>query len=161
MFSLEPHVLFNDTTEAQYRDYLGIDAAYLNAVVYAVHLYFDLAAGLSLESIQPSKPAYKHLSKCLILIRERLAHGDEQVRLSDATVMAIMILASYASTSGQYETATNHLQGIRKIVDLRGGLINFRTNPKLLIEIFRSVYPLVHNALEDCPCSKFVGVISV
>lgn len=135
MFSLEPHVMFHDPMRSRWGELLGTDAAYLNAVVFAVHFYFDLVSGKKPEEIEPSRPAYKHLSRSLRLLREKLA--DDEARVSDSTLMVILTLAGHSTRLGHHETASGHIKGIRKIVDLRGGVADFKGNAKLLIEIFR------------------------
>lgn len=145
MFSLEPHVVFYDAARSrdpyQWSQILATDAAYLNAVVYAIHAVCDFAAGNNpmTTTFAPSRSAYKHLSKSLRLLRERLSDENDPSRLSDPTVMIIVTLGGLSNRLGQYETASGHLKGIRRIVDLRGGLATFRDNPKLLVEIFRYV----------------------
>lgn len=150
MFSLEPHVLFYDSarsrTPYQWGQMLGTDVAYLNTVVYAINTFFDVMAGKNSKTFAPSRQVYKHLSKALQLLRERLSDEDNPSRLSDSTVMIITTLAAHSSRLGQYKTAYGHLQGIRKIVEMRGGMAAFRENPKLILEILRYV---VHPFLDE------------
>lgn len=51
--------------------------------------------------------------------------------------MVVLILACHAHRLGQYSIAKNHMVGLRKIVDMRGGVAALKTRTKLLIEIFR------------------------
>lgn len=134
MFLLEPHVVFRDPLDLQWSELLGTDAAFLNAIIFVAQIYFDLVAGTMPNDIDPSRPAYKHLSKSLRLLQERLS---DNARVSDSTTMAILALAGHSTRLGHHKTASGHIKGIRKIVDLRGGVADFKGNPKLLIEIFR------------------------
>lgn len=75
--------------------------------------------------------------KTVRLLRERLLLINEQSRFSDSTVFVVLTLAMISHHIGEHEGAKHHLDGLRKIVDLRGGLDSFRYIPKLLIEILR------------------------
>ena len=116
---------------------LCTDAAYLNATIFSVQVYFDLLAGRELEPVSPLTPTYTSFSTTVRLLRERLGDGDEVLKLSDSTIMVVLILACHAHRLGQYRIARNHMIGLRKIVDLRGGIEALQTNTKLLIEMFR------------------------
>lgn len=139
MFLLEPHVSFHQgpyAAASQWAELLSSDAAYLNAVIYAHQFYHDLVAGRKPKDIEPSRSvAYRHLSRSLHLLQEKLS--DEHARLSDSTLKVILTLAGHSARLGQHEMVTRHIRGVRKIVDLRGGVADFRGNPKLLLEIFR------------------------
>jgi hypothetical protein len=75
------------------------------------------------------------------LLREKLLRRDEEETFSDATVSVVLILANCAYGTGDYETARQHLEGLYKIVKLRGGLATFKNNfgKKLLMEMLRCV----------------------
>lgn len=135
MFLLEPHVVFHDPLRSQWSELLGTDAAYLNAIVFAAHTYFDLVAGTKPTYVDACRPVYKHLSKSLRLLREKL--DDDSAMVSDSTLMTIIALAGHSTRLSHHGTASGHIRGIRKIVDLRGGVASFKGNPKLLIEVFR------------------------
>lgn len=102
-----------------------------------MRVYYDLLAGRDLEPVSPLTPTYTSFSKTVRFLRERLGDEDEDLKLSDSTVMVVLILACHAHRLGQYGTARNHMLGLRKIVDMRGGIAALKTRTKLLIEIFR------------------------
>lgn len=137
MFSLEPHVLFHETTRKAWSELLGTDEAYLNAVVYSLQFYYGLIAGVEPASLKPSRSSYKHLDRSLQLLRVRLSDKDETKRLSDSTLMIILALTAQSSMLGQNQITRGHLKGLKKIVELRGGMANLRSTPKLLLEVFR------------------------
>lgn len=139
MFSLEPRVHFDDATRNKWTDTAYTDKAYLHSIVSVVGFYQSLARGLGKQDYQAPAYAFQHLAKALALVRARLVSEDDMVKLSDQTMMVIMVLAIHSTLTGQYDTAVNHLKGVRKIVDLRGGVAGLRSNTKLLLEIFRSV----------------------
>jgi DNA-binding MltR family transcriptional regulator len=78
-----------------------------------------------------------HHSEALKQLRERLSNEGEQIKFSDSTVLVILSLATHAHLSGDYDTAKHHMEGLRKIVDLRGGLGGFSYNTKLIMEILK------------------------
>ena len=75
--------------------------------------------------------------KTFSLLRERLAGGDDQVIFSETTIAAIMGIAGHAFLMRDLKSARHHVDGLCKIVNLRGGVASFERNPKLLIEILR------------------------
>lgn len=137
LFPLESCIDSAEPTRASWVETLCNDAAYLNATIFSVQVYFDLIAGHDLEPVSPLTPTYTSFSKTLRLLRERLEDHDEQIKLSDNTVMVVLILACHAHRLGQYSIARNHMLGLRKLVDMRGGIALFKTKTKLMIEIFR------------------------
>jgi hypothetical protein len=95
-----------------------------------VQTYFDLVGGRNNTS-----SSQIHL-KTLQLLRQKLSFGDEKAQLADATVFVVVNLAIHAHISGEHKSAKHHIEGIRRIVELRGGLGEF-TQTKLLIELLR------------------------
>ena len=137
LFPLESCIDSAEPPQALWVKTLCTDAAYLNATIFSVQVYFDLLAGRDLEPVSPLTPTYTSFSKTVRLLRERLGDEDEQLKLSDNTVMVVLILACHAHRLGQYSVARNHMVGLRKIVDMRGGLATLKHSTKLLIEMFR------------------------
>lgn len=139
LFPLEACIDSADTPQDLWIEILCTDAAYLNAITFSVQVYFDLLAGRDLEPVSPLTPTYTAFSKTVRLLRERLGDEDEQLKISDNTVMVVLILACHAHRLGQYSIARNHMLGLRKIVDMRGGIATLNGRTKLLIELFRYV----------------------
>lgn len=137
LFPLESCIDSAEPPRASWVETLCTDAAYLNATVFSVQVYYDLLAGRDLEPVSPLTATYTSFSKTVRLLRERLGDQDEQLKLSDNTVMVVLILACHSHRLVQYSIARNHMVGLRKIVDMRGGIAALNTRTKLLIEIFR------------------------
>lgn len=137
LFPLESCINFQEPPRASWVETLCTDAAYLNATIFSVQVYYDLLAGRDLEPVSPLTPTYTSFSKTVRFLRERLGDEDEQLKVSDNTVMVVLILACHAHRLGQYSTARNHMVGLRKIVNMKGGITALKTRTKLLIEIFR------------------------
>jgi hypothetical protein len=114
---------------------LAVDPAYLHAMIFTAQFYFDaLVSEKSASIIRRSLP---HFLKTLKLLRERMADDDDEAKLSDSTVAAIMALVGHAHLTGDINSARHHMEGLYKIVVLRGGVTTFKRNAKLLVEILR------------------------
>ena len=82
-----------------------------------------------------------HFQKGLTLLSERLAGGDEKLKTTDASIGVVLKLATSAHFAGDLQAERQHMIGVRKMVDSRGGLDAFRNNP-LLFEMLRYVLAL-------------------
>ena len=114
---------------------MTFDAAYLHAMAFGTQAFFSWALGRN--SFPAGDCASVHLVKTLRLLRERLLLNDERQMLTNQTMSVILTLAVYARFTVDSTSGKNHLLGLRKIVNLRGGIFTFRDNPSLLTEIFR------------------------
>ncbi|GKZ31043.1 hypothetical protein AbraIFM66950_011009 [Aspergillus brasiliensis] len=121
-------IVFNKSSRNWIMDMLSLDAAYLNAMVITTQSYFGIYKG----SDAAQSP---HLGKAIRLLRNRL--GEEQVRVSNATIMVVIILILHAHIVGDYAAILHHTHGLRKMVRLRGGLGAFTSNNKLVIDLIR------------------------
>jgi hypothetical protein len=84
-----------------------------------------------------------HYIKGLRLLRDRLNNNSELSKFSSSTAAAVMGLCGYAMVTGDLEYANRHLEGLCKIVKLRGGVGTFVGAEKLLVEILRyTSFPL-------------------
>lgn len=115
-------------------DPLAFDAAYLNAVMFGVQAYLDLVSGRS------SKRSSMLMLKTIQLLRNRLSildGGNEKTSISDPTILVVLNLAQVAHLTGDHITAEQHLGGLYKMINLRGGISVFYNNPRLLTELLR------------------------
>ncbi len=84
-----------------------------------------------------SERALPHYLKTIRMLRERLEAGGEE-SLSFTTAAVILALAGHAYMALDIPSARNHVEGVRRLVGLRGGLASYsRKNAKLPIEILR------------------------
>ncbi|KAI0117423.1 hypothetical protein F4814DRAFT_286769 [Daldinia grandis] len=136
LFPLESCISFDVREKSGWMEALTVDAAYLHALAFSTQAYFDLLSG-RMSSKRPAS-AYPHMLKTLRLLRERLdlPEHDIVVKASFSTAAVVLCLAFYAHITGEHETARHHLLGLRKIVDLNGGLKGLK-NEKLVIELLR------------------------
>ncbi|KAI1465806.1 uncharacterized protein F4812DRAFT_466223 [Daldinia caldariorum] len=148
LFPLESCIAFAAREKAGWMEALTVDAAYLHALAFSTRAYFDLMPNGCTPSTSTGHPAsasYRHMLKTLRLLRERLdappptehdAAGAAVEKASFSTAAVVLCLAFHAHMTGERETARHHLLGLRKIVDLKGGLAGLG-NVKLVIELLR------------------------
>jgi hypothetical protein len=131
-FPLERCFDFNVQDRSMF-DPLTFDPAYFNAVMFGAQAYLDLVSGRS------SKRSLVQMLKTIQLLRNRLSisDGNEQTPVSNPTILIVLTLAHIAHLTGDHVTAEQHLEGLCKIINLRGGIAAFQNTPKLLTELLR------------------------
>jgi hypothetical protein len=117
----------------------------MNAVnLIVAHTILDLATTLCLMEVcndfylnRPtmSPPTLKHMSKAFILINKKLS-SDEA--LSDATLLMVLALVIVEQLHDEPQRWEVHLQGLFRIVELRGGLAQYRDTWELAHKICRA-----------------------
>ncbi|OTA82011.1 hypothetical protein M434DRAFT_17168 [Hypoxylon sp. CO27-5] len=112
----------------------GRDAAALHITAFAIQCFVDKVLRRQKNIINP--PAIQHLQRGLKLLRERLLAEDDEIKISDSTIGLVLKLASTANFDGDHRTSKQHMEGLRKMVDLRGGLDVLR-DKTLLVEMLR------------------------
>jgi hypothetical protein len=138
LFPLEICILFERRGEAWIAP-LAVNPAYLHAKIFTSLYYFDVV--LPRRSSLANQRTLRHYFKTLRLLHERVLYDDNEVRLSNNTVAAVLGLAGHAYWTGDSKSATHHMEGLCKMVNLRGGVTTFRDNVKLLAEILRYELP--------------------
>ena len=82
-----------------------------------------------------SSEAMRHISQSYRLINEKLS-GNRA--LDDATMVAVLGMTHWERIQGRHRDSVTHLQGLLKIVALRGGISQFaREQPFLAHKVFR------------------------
>ncbi|KAI0884091.1 uncharacterized protein GGS22DRAFT_189221 [Annulohypoxylon maeteangense] len=133
LFPLETCISFDQGDKKQWIEPLAFDAAYLHTMIFTTHDYFNL-----LLQRAPGGETSTHFFKTIQILRERLLYeGDGRSKVSILTASVVLALAGHALLMNEYVSARHHLEGLRKIIDLRGGLTTFKGSSKLLIEILR------------------------
>jgi hypothetical protein len=125
-------IFMKDSGRAVIEDLFG-DALSFQSMILMAEAHFDAWGGRRSDYM-----SHMHL-KTLHLLRTRLSIVDETLRVANPTLFAIAGLVLHARIFGEDDSAKHHLEGIRKIVDLRGGLVNFTQPTKLITEILRYV----------------------
>ncbi|EXJ66962.1 uncharacterized protein A1O5_09608 [Cladophialophora psammophila CBS 110553] len=137
MYPLERYIVFHRKTnvDTSWFELLTFDAAYLHAAVFASQAYISLIS--TGENPAAARQAIVHHSAALRLLRERLSISNRESKVSDSTVLVVLYLALHAHFMIDYNTAKHHMEGLRNIVDMRGGLFSFSYNTKLIIELLK------------------------
>lgn len=84
-----------------------------------------------------SKTTVFHLRRTLHFLNEKLAHEDAY--RDDSNVYVIIMLTLLAVSFGDYVAANAHMDGLRRIVELRGGMEYLQSMPKLHYKLDRYV----------------------
>lgn len=71
------------------------------------------------ETGNPSSLPFHHLSEAFTIINRRLQGKDA---LSNASLVLVMFLVNHEYIRKEYSAATTHLEGLVRMIDLRGGL---------------------------------------
>ncbi len=120
--------------DMEWLDPLKFDAAYLHVTVFAAEVFMDRVLGRRYPNA--NQDATVHFLKGVQILRKRLLRGVENTRPSNPTIAVVLTLAVSALFMGEDETFKHHMMGLRRMVNLRGGIAAFQGN-KLLTEIFR------------------------
>lgn len=107
-----------------------LDPGCLHACLYTVSLFFDHVLGPSSEAA-----SRYHLYRTVKALRDRVDHVDEA--LTDSTASVIMSLLMIAECFGDYASVATHIQGLRRIVEMRGGIESFMQNEELYYKLCR------------------------
>ncbi|KIX92143.1 uncharacterized protein Z520_12136 [Fonsecaea multimorphosa CBS 102226] len=114
---------------------MASDAAFLHATALGTHAYIELMRGREdHNALQITSP---HFSKALQLLRERLDSTDEDLKIANPTMMVVIALALHARMIGDYDTAKHHMEGLRMMINLRGGIAAIAPKIRLAMEIYR------------------------
>ncbi|KAL2194216.1 hypothetical protein P885DRAFT_43506, partial [Corynascus similis CBS 632.67] len=87
----------------------------LHSILFTAQAFHDVATGRPYSTV-----ALHHLAKALRLLQESLNDCKKAVDIS--TMAVVTSLAMAAAITGDLETAAKHMDGLKKIVELRGGL---------------------------------------
>ncbi|KAK4244159.1 hypothetical protein C7999DRAFT_44144 [Corynascus novoguineensis] len=87
----------------------------LHSILFTAQAFHDVATGRPYGTV-----ALHHLAKALRLLQESL--NDRKKAVDISTMAVVTSLAMAAAITGDLETAAKHMDGLKKIVELRGGL---------------------------------------
>lgn len=113
---------------------LRSDPAALHITAFAVETFIDRVLRRQEHSINLA--ATLHFQDGMRILRERLLGDNDESKVSDSTMGVVLKLASAAYFDGEYQVSKQHMDGIRRMVDLRGGLDSFK-GKHLFVEILR------------------------
>lgn len=131
-------------------DYTGVcwfrwllsDEAYLNSILFTVSAFQDLLERRTKgpmkgttwsSSFSPQTQLY--LRKTIALLQQKIENTAEQI--SDVTAAVVVSLAMMAGASGDDEACEAHVEGLKKMVKMRGGLDGFQSNRQMQMKLSR------------------------
>lgn len=85
---------------------------------------------------EKSPAAMYHLSNSLQYVRERL---ESEEALSDSTMGIVMSLITQEQCRQQHTAARIHMDGLAKMLELRGGLESLQSNVPILLKACKYV----------------------
>lgn len=89
--------------------------AMIPSLLFTAQAFYDRSLGSTIGSI-----AHSHLARALRLLQSSL--NDQNQATSHATMIVVASLATASLIMGDLETAAKHLDGLHKMVEMRGGL---------------------------------------
>lgn len=101
----------------------GMDAAVLHINAFSAQGFIDKV--LRGNRYVTDHAALLHYHKAVRLLRERLFVDDPYVSTSDSTLKTVLKFACVGLFDGEYIVARQHLEGLRKLVCMRGGIESF------------------------------------
>jgi hypothetical protein len=108
-------------------------------MMFSVHAFVNNATC----SGQLSRLAAFHYDQTVQLLQARInafEHGLRDAIFGDSTLMVIITLAMAAQLAGDSVAAQNHVDGLLKIVTLRGGLRSLNTHTNVQVKVCRYVF---------------------
>lgn len=92
------------------------------------------------ETGNPSTVAFHHLSQAFTIVNRRMQGQDA---LSNSTLVLVMFLVNHEYIRKEFAAATMHLEGLARMVELRGGLTQLeKTSDRyLLLKLCKLVRP--------------------
>lgn len=94
------------------------------------------ATNEALTGLPATLKTLQHYSTALRLVQDRLQSSEA---LSDSTLRAVISLVIQDQLRQQCVNARDHLEGLRKMIALRGGLSTLEGNRPLLLKICKYV----------------------
>jgi hypothetical protein len=115
--------------------WLFSDITFLHSVLCASYAINDFMSPQ--WNGNPSRKTVVHLREALSLLRVKMQ--DENVYQDDSALQVILNLALLAAVYGDWVAAAAHLEGLRKIIRLRGDMVFLCARPALQFKLDRSV----------------------
>lgn len=102
---------------------LMTDPVYLHSMLFSSEAILDESLGRDRSVLTQF-----HLVKTLRLLQERISIPNDPLAISDQTIMTVVTLALAAQIFGDRAGLENHMQGLIRMVNLRGGFGTLKTS---------------------------------
>jgi hypothetical protein len=135
-----------DTPKTYWFHWAHLDLAYLHSILYMTSFSLDSLRG------QKSKRTEFHAYRMIHELNKQLS--DPNTALTDSTTIVVMALALIAESFGDVESAHMHVMGLKKIVDLRGGIESFASHPLLQSKLHRWVASSLLYSASQAPANR-------
>jgi len=73
-----------------------------------------------------------HLTQAVALVNKSL---DTREATCDANIYVVNFMIAHELLNGAKDRALLHLKGLQKMTELRGGIVDLESNPKLLAKV--------------------------
>jgi hypothetical protein len=116
--------------------YMISDICCIHSMMFSVRAFVDRAS----HGNQISRLAAFHYAQTLQLLQARLnafEQGQRDIVFRDSTIMVIITLAEAAELTGDFAAAENHIDGLLKIVSLRGGVGSLNRHNNMQVKVCR------------------------
>ncbi|KAJ5578804.1 uncharacterized protein N7459_007768 [Penicillium hispanicum] len=128
-YSIEKHTIFNPMTEywlsLAYRD-----AAFMHTIIGCAESHFAES-----PSYHDRPITVKHLNAAISIINRRLANSEV---ITDGTLVVIATMAMIEKHRGAHANWKIHMEGLKKLLRLRGGLGSLESQPLLMTKLHRA-----------------------
>lgn len=114
--------------------YMISDVCCLHSMMFSVRAFTE-----GTVHNQLSRLACLHYAKTLQLLQARLNELDQNFATSDSTIMVVFLLASAAEIMEDFAVVATHIEGLEKIVSLRGGVRALNTHNNIQVKVCRLV----------------------
>jgi hypothetical protein len=113
-----------------YIQYLAVDVLFCHSALWTSLAYSDWIQGSGRSVAQ-----IRHANETLFILQQRLF--DDQLSISDATICVVICLVMTSAVVGDRESASKHMAGLYKMVELRGGVEAFKENAQVQLKMCR------------------------
>ncbi|KAH8700088.1 hypothetical protein BGW36DRAFT_373329 [Talaromyces proteolyticus] len=113
--------------------YMISDVCCLHSMMFLVRAFVEGALHNQL-----SRLARFHYAQTLQHLQARLDASDKTLATSDSTIMVVFFLASVAELTKDFATVATHINGLDKIVNLRGGVKALNTHNNIQFKVCRA-----------------------
>lgn len=113
--------------------YMLSDLCCLHSMMFCVRAFVDTKSLGGRES----RMAAFHYAQTLRLLQAQLNASVDGSSISDATIVVVVTLAQVAELSEDCSTAMNHVEGLIKMVAMRGGLRALTAHNNMQVKVCR------------------------
>ncbi|KAF2100214.1 hypothetical protein NA57DRAFT_54312 [Rhizodiscina lignyota] len=115
---------------------------YYAPIIYSDEVLYHVTLQLSAIHLEKShaktdvRQSKRLMSECIRLLRERVQHSsDSGVAVSDQTISAVAGLAAIEHEKGNIRMVQMHIQGLKKMAEIRGGFNGLRKSNAMVANI--------------------------